>query len=463
MHPYADKLREECGIFGIWGNNKASFHTARGLFSLQHRGQEGAGIVTYSDHDGFLAHRGPGLVSDNFPPEKLKSLRGRAAIGHVRYSTAGATGPKALENIQPLFAETAYGMLAIAHNGNLTNADVIRQKMISSGHIFHASSDTAVILHLSAHDHGNTRIEQIVDGLKKVTGSYALVLLTDTELIGIRDPYGVRPLVLGKQNRSFVLSSETCALDAIGAKFIREVEPGEMVIISDKGLRSLKPFPKKERRACDFEDIYFARPDSIIDGRSVSETRNHFGRILAIEAPAKADIVLPVPDSGMSAALGFSEASGIPFSVAGLVRNHYVGRTFIDPAQATRAVRVRLKLNANRAVVKGKKVVLVDDSIVRGTTIKEIVRMLRRAGAKEIHLRISCPQIKFSCHYGIDTPSRKKLLASNFKTVEGMRRYLGVNSLYFLSIDGLHSVIGDKKHGKCCGQCSACFTGNYFT
>ncbi len=457
-----DKLHEECGIFGVFNHSRAAFLTMEGLHALQHRGQEGAGIVSLSKDGEFCAHRGHGLVSENFPPNVLQGLVGRCAIGHVRYPTCGNNDKpeKVFRSIQPFFAETAFGGLAMAHNGNLTNTTDIRVKMIKNGHIFYSSSDSEVLLKLIARDHKHGVIARIVDGLKKVRGAYSLVMLTKNEMIGIRDPHGIRPLVLGKLQRSWVLASETCALDIVNARFIREVEPGEMIIISNNGIRSLKPFPSKTSNLCDFEFIYFARPDSVIGGQSVQSVRIRLGEHLARFCPAKADIVSAVPDSGVPAALGFSRASGIPYDPA-LVRNHYVGRTFIDPVQATRAVRVHLKLNANRAIVAGKRIVLVDDSIVRGTTIREIVKMLRKAKVKEIHLRISCPQIKYPCFFGIDTPDKNKLFVNRFSSIEEMQKYLGVDSLGFLPIEELHKAINKKTSGCCSGFCSACFTGKY--
>jgi amidophosphoribosyltransferase len=457
-----DAPHEECGIVGVYNLKDAAFLAMRGLFALQHRGQEGAGIISRSEKGEFFAHRGHGLVSENFPPEVLHKLIGRCATGHVRYSTSGDNSDKeeAFRNIQPFFAETAFGGLALAHNGNLINAAPIRTEMIKFGHIFNSSSDSEVILQLAARYHNQGLIARIIEGLKKVRGSYSLVMLTDHEMIGVRDPFGFRPLVLGKLRRGWVLASETCALDILDAKFVREVEPGEMVVVSKGGIRSLRPFSAKPNCMCDFEYIYFARPDSVIEGQSVQNVRVRLGEQLAKLCPATADIVSAVPDSGVPAALGFSKESGIQYNPV-LVRNHYVGRTFIDPVQATRAVRVRLKLNANRTIVAGKRIVLVDDSIVRGTTIKVIVAMLRKAGAKEIHLRISCPPIKHSCYYGIDTPNRSKLFANRFNSIEKMRQYLKVDSLAFLSLAGLHTAIGKKSCGSCTGLCSACFTGKY--
>ena len=459
-----DKPHEECGIAGVYGHKEAAFFVTRMLHALQHRGQEGAGIVSLSEVVDFRAHRGHGLVSENFPPITLKGLPGNKAIGHVRYSTSGNNdvAEEAFKNIQPFFAETAFGGLALATNGNLTNAVSIRKKMIKAGHIFHSSSDSEVILQLTARDHKHGHTARIIEGLKKVRGSYSIIMLTKYGMIGSRDPFGMRPLVLGKLRKCWVLASETCALDIINARFVREIEPGEMVIINENGVRSLKPFQKKPSRLCDFEFIYFARPDSVMGGQSVQTVRIRLGEHLAQLWPVDADIVSAVPDSGVPAALGFSRASGIPYD-PGLVRNHYVGRTFIDPVQATRSVRVHLKLNANRAIVAGKKIVLVDDSIVRGTTIREIVRMLRRAKVKEIHLRISCPPIKHPCFYGIDTPNKKNLLASRFDSIEKMRKYLGVDSLGFLSLEELRKAIRKKPCDSCSGLCSACFTGKYPT
>jgi len=459
-----DKQKEKCGTAGVFGHKKAAFLTMRMLHALQHRGQEGTGIVSSPKKGEFCYHRGHGLVSENFQPATIRELIGPSAIGHVRYSTSGAnnTMEEASKNIQPFFAQTAFGGLALAHNGNLTNTDKIRAEMIKTGHIFHSTSDTEVVLQLAARNHTKGHIPRIIRSLKKVRGSYAMIMLTKKEMIGVRDPFGIRPLVLGKLRKCWVLASETCALDIIGARLIREIEPGEMVVISENGIRSLKPFSKKQERECDFEYIYFAKPDSFVGGQSVQVVRTRLGEHLARLCPAKADVVIPVPDSGVPAALGFSRASGITFDF-GLIRNHYVGRTFIDPNQATRALRVLLKLNVNRAIVAGKKIVVVDDSIVRATTIKQIVKMLRKAKVKEIHLRISCPPIRFSCNLGIDTPDRSKLFANRFQCIEDMVNDLGVDSLGFLSLEELYKGIGKKPCGSCSGLCSACFTGKYPT
>jgi amidophosphoribosyltransferase len=465
-----DKPKEECGIVGIFNHPRASLLTAMMLHALQHRGQEGAGIVTSGTEKGFCAHRGPGLVSGNFPPHIIEKLLGRSAIGHVRYSTSGDNFPeKALHNLQPFFAETAFGGLGLAHNGNLTNADQLRAELISQGSIFRSSSDTEVILHLVAKNHDLGQISRIIEGLKRVKGSYSLVALNEHELIGIRDPFGIRPLILGKFQGSWILASETCALDTlrdpdnpkIEAKFVREIEPGEIVIISQNGIRSIKPFEPQSPRPCIFEYIYFARPDSIIEGQTLYDTRIRMGQILAQEHPVEADVIVPVPDSGVPAALGYAQESRTLFAT-GLTRNHYVGRTFIEPKQATREVRVGMKLNPITSVINGRRVVVVDDSVVRGTTGRVIIRMIRRAGAKEIHLRLSSPPIPYSCFYGIDTPQQDFLLAHKLGSVEKMRRFLEVDSLGFLSLGGVYQAIGKGLRRNDCPQaCDACFTGDY--
>ncbi len=454
-----DLLREECGVFGIHGHADAAALTALGLHALQHRGQEAAGICTY-DGTQFNLERRLGLVGDHFTQEKvIGRLKGSSAIGHVRYSTAGGT---ILRNVQPFFAELAIGGFAIAHNGNLTNGLTLRRELIQSGAIFQSTTDTEVILHLVARSPHRRLIERFTDALRQVEGGYALVVLTEQGLLGARDPLGIRPLVLGRLDESWILASETCALDIIGATFEREIENGEIVVIDEEGLHSYHPFPKQPERPCIFEYIYFARPDSIVHGRSVYEVRKEMGRILAREAPAEADVVVPVPDSGVPAALGFAQESGLPFEL-GIIRNHYVGRTFIEPTQKIRALGVKLKHNANRSVLSGRRVVLIDDSIVRGTTSKKIVQMVREAGAAEVHMRIASPPITHPDYYGIDTPDRKSLLAATH-TLEEMRDYIRADSLAFLSVDGIYRAIGFEGRNDQCPQFTDhCFTGDYPT
>jgi len=452
-----DHFHDECGVFGVFGHPDAAALTALGLHALQHRGQEAAGIVAY-DGKQFNPHRGPGLVSDNFSSkEVIERLRGHAAIGHVRYAT---TGEVAARNIQPLFADFEFGGLALCHNGNLTNSYQLRRQLVRRGSLFQSTSDTEVIIHLIATSLKETVVERLVDALRQVEGAYSLVGLSQEALIGLRDPLGVRPLVIGKLADSWILSSETCALDIIGAEFVRDVEPGEIVTIGAGGVKSLKPFDHAGKRFCVFEYIYFARPDSVLDGKSVYEARKRIGRELAIENPVDADIVVPVPDSGVPAALGYALESGIPFEL-GIIRNHYVGRTFIEPTDQIRHLGVRLKHNANRADLKGKRVILVDDSIVRGTTSTKIVDMVRRAGAAEVHMRISSPPTSHSCFYGIATPERDQLLAARFD-VEAMAKFIGADSLAFVSIDGLYRAMGEARRDPMGPRfCDACFTGDY--
>ena len=455
-----DLLREECGVFGVWEHPDAAALTALGLHALQHRGQEAAGICTY-DGTQFNLERRLGLVGDHFTREKvIGRLKGTAAIGHVRYSTAGGT---VLRNVQPFFAELSTGGFAIAHNGNLTNGLTLRRELIQSGAIFQSTTDTEVILHLVARSPHRRLIERFTDALRQVEGGYALVALTQRKLIGARDPLGIRPLILGRLGESWILASETCALDIIGAQFVREVENGEIVVIDGQGVHSYHPFPKRPERPCIFEYIYFARPDSIVHGRSVYEVRKEMGRILAREAPPKgADVVVPVPDSGVPAALGYAQESGLPFEL-GIIRNHYVGRTFIEPTQKIRALGVKLKHNANRAVLTGKRVVLIDDSIVRGTTSKKIVQMVREAGAREVHMRIASPPITHPDFYGIDTPRREALLAAT-RSLKEMEEYIGADSLAFLSVDGIYRAIGHEGRDDACPQFTDhCFTGDYPT
>jgi amidophosphoribosyltransferase len=453
-----DKVREECGVFGIYDHADAAAHTVLGLHALQHRGQEAAGIVSF--HEGqFYSHRSMGQVADNFNSQRvIEALPGRAAIGHVRYSTTGET---ILRNVQPLFAELTDGGFAVAHNGNLTNALLLRRQLIRKGAIFQSTSDTEVIIHLVALSEYKTLIDKLVDALKQVEGAYSLVILTRNGMIALRDPLGVRPLVLGHMpGGGFVAASETCALDIIGATFLRQVDPGEIVTIDEHGLHSIKPFPPAKARPCIFEHIYFSRPDSYVTGNSVYNVRKNIGRELARENPVAADLVIPVPDSGTPAAIGYAQESGIPFEL-GIIRNHYVGRTFIEPSDQIRHLGVKLKHNANRWELAGKRVVLVDDSIVRGTTSVKIVDMVRSAGASEVHMRIASPPTTHSCFYGVDTPERSKLLAARMDVAE-MAKYIGVDSLAFLSIEGLYRAVGEARRNDGSPQyCDACFTGDY--
>jgi len=454
-----DVLREKCGVFGIYGHPDAAALTALGLHALQHRGQEAAGIVTF-DGKRFHSEKRLGLVGDHFSrAETIAQLPGSVAIGHTRYATTGGT---ILRNVQPLFSELDGGGFAIAHNGNLTNGLTLRRNLIREGAICQSTSDTEVLLHLVARSRRNRFIDRFIDALMQIEGAYAFVGLTNKKLIGARDPLGIRPLVLGELQGHYILASETCALDIIGARFVRDIENGEIVIITDDGIESVKPFPPIAARPCIFEYIYFARPDSTVNGRNVYTVRKRMGAELAAEAPADADVVVPVPDSGVPAALGFAQASGIPYEL-GIIRNHYVGRTFIQPTQSVRELGVRLKHSANRAVIAGKRVVLIDDSIVRGTTSLKIVRMMREAGAKEVHFRIACPPIRFPDYYGIDTPEKEKLLAANH-TLEEMRAYVGADSLAFLSVDGVYRATGYESRNPARPQFTDhCFTGDYPT
>ncbi|MDA0996945.1 MAG: amidophosphoribosyltransferase [Proteobacteria bacterium] len=452
-----DKPHEECGLFGIFDYNDAAAHTALGLHALQHRGQESVGIVTY-DGAQFHSHRALGLVGDNFSSENVISkLPGRVAMGHVRYATTGAT---ILRNVQPLFAEFKFGGLAIAHNGNLTNAYALRRSLIDRGSIFQSTNDTETIVHLIARSEFGRVVDRITDALTQVEGAYSLVAMTQKKLIGVRDPHGVRPLVIGRLGTAYIITSETCALDIIGAKFIRDVDPGEIVVIDEQGLHSIKPFSKVSRRFCIFEYIYFARPDSVIEGKHVYAVRKSIGRELARESAIAADVIVPVPDSGVPAALGYAQEADLPFEL-GIIRNHYVGRTFIEPTAQIRNLGVRLKHNANVGALKGKRVILVDDSIVRGTTSTKIVDMVRNAGAREVHMRISSPPTTHSCFYGIDTPERDQLMAANHD-VKAMADIIGVDSLAFISIDGLYRAVGEaRRNGELPQYCDACFTGEY--
>ncbi|TAL80813.1 MAG: amidophosphoribosyltransferase [Beijerinckiaceae bacterium] len=455
----ADKLHEECGVFGIYGHPEAATITALGLHALQHRGQEAAGIVSFDGHR-FNSERRLGLVSEHFSrASTIERLPGHAAVGHVRYATTGET---ILRNVQPLFSELSSGGFAVAHNGNLTNGRTLRRELVRDGAIFQSTTDTEAILHLVARSRRNRIVERFIEAVRQIEGAYSLVALTNKKLIGARDPLGIRPLVLGQLDGHYILASETCALDIIGAHFVRDVENGEIVVISDNGLESLRPFPKVPMRPCIFEYIYFSRPDSIVHGRSVYEVRKAFGTELARETHVEADVIVPVPDSGVPAAIGFAQESGIPFEL-GIIRNHYIGRTFIQPTQSVRELGVRLKHSANRAAIAGKRIVLIDDSIVRGTTSVKIVRMMREAGAREVHFRISSPPITHPDYYGIDTPDRDKLLAATH-SVEEMRAYIGCDSLAFLSIDGLYRALGEPGRDPVRPQFTDhCFTGDYPT
>ena len=451
------KIKEECGVFGISNAKDASALTALGLHALQHRGQEGCGIVTF-DGNHYFSEKRFGLVGDNFNKEKiLKKLKGNYAIGHNRYST---TGDNTLRNIQPFFADTNAGGIGVAHNGNLTNSIFLRKKLVEEGAIFYTTSDTETIVQLIAKSKRKKTIDKIIDAIFQIQGGYALVMLTQNSLIGVRDPYGIRPLILGKLNNSYVLASETCALDIIGAKFIREVENGEIILIENGKIVSIKPFPPQKIRPCVFEYIYFSRPDSILNNKSAYEHRKNLGIELAKENNLKADIVVPVPDSGNAAALGFAQHLGIKFEL-GLIRNHYVGRTFIEPSQKIRSLGVKLKLNANQSTIKGKKIILIDDSLVRGTTSHKIIKMLYDAGAKEVHMKIACPEIRFPDFYGVDTPTKKELLAAN-KSNDEICKYIGAKSLNFLTLSGLYKAMGfDKRNDNYPQLTDHYFTGDY--
>ncbi len=455
----ADRLREECGVFGIFGHPDAAAITALGLHALQHRGQEAAGIASF-DAGRFHSERRLGLVGDHFSKQStIERLPGRAAIGHVRYSTTGET---ILRNVQPLFAELDSGGFAVAHNGNLTNGLTLRRGLVREGALYQSTSDTEVVLHLTARSRKPRFLERFIEALRQLEGAYAFVGLTNHDLVGARDPLGIRPLVLGELDGCYILASETCALDIIGARFVRDVENGEIVVINSKGVQSIRAFPPQPARPCIFEYIYFARPNSVVHGRSVYAVRKNMGAELARESPADADMVVPVPDSGVPAALGFAQESGLPFEF-GIIRNHYVGRTFIQPTQSVREVGVRMKHSANRGAVAGKRIVLIDDSIVRGTTSVKIVRMMREAGAKEVHFRISSPPITHPDYYGIDTPDRDKLLAAQMD-LEEMRAYIDADSLAFLSVDGVYRSMGFARRDPVRPQFTDhCFTGEYPT
>lgn len=455
-----DRLREECGVFGVFGHDDASAITALGLHALQHRGQEAAGIAA-CDGEQFHLERRMGLVGDNFNKSSvIGRLKGNMAIGHNRYSTTGET---VLRNVQPLFADLDTGGFAVAHNGNLTNALTLRSELVSSGAICQSTSDTEVILHLLSRSKKRRIVERFVDAIRQIEGAYALVALTNDMLIGARDPVGIRPLVIGQlKDGAYVLASETCALDIVDAKFVREVDNGEVVAITKDGIESHRPFPKRPAQPCIFEYIYFARPDSVINGRSVYDVRKQMGVELARESHPDIDVVVPIPDSGVPAAIGYSQHSGVPFEL-GIIRNHYVGRTFIEPEQRIRALGVKLKHSANAGVIRGKRIILIDDSVVRGTTSKKIVQLMYEAGAKEVHMRIASPPITHPDYYGIDTPKSEDLLAAQLD-LEGMRNFMGATSLAFLSVDGVYRAVGQKGRDPLAPQFTDhCFTGQYPT
>jgi amidophosphoribosyltransferase len=463
-HPFDDdKLKEECGIFGVVGVGDAANFVALGLHALQHRGQEAGGIVSYHPDHGFNSARRFGYVRDNFTKaDVMDTLPGSLSIGHVRYSTAGSKGATAIRDVQPFFGEFSMGGCAIAHNGNITNANALRRELIERGSIFQSSSDSECIIHLMARSIQKTLAERIKDALRRVEGAFSVVAMTRTKLIGVRDPLGVRPLVLGRIGDSgWALASETCALDIIGADFVREVDPGEMLVIEGNKVETSRPFAPAKPRFCIFENVYFSRPDSIIHGRSVYETRRQIGVELAREAPVEADLVCPVPDSGTPAAIGYSQESGIPYAM-GIIRNQYMGRTFIEPTEHIRNMGVRLKLNVNRALIKGKRVILVDDSVVRGTTSRKIKDMILEAGAAEVHFRIASPPTAWPCFYGVDTPERSKLLAATMSEEE-MRVWIGVDSLKFVTLDGLYRAAGEAMGRDMANPqfCDACFSGDY--
>jgi amidophosphoribosyltransferase len=446
-----DGFREECGVFGIQGHPEAANLTYLGLYALQHRGQESVGIAS-SDGARLQVHRAMGYVADAFDEAQLSVLTGTSAVGHVRYSTAGESG---LKNAQPILIECAHGEIAVCHNGNLVNALELRDQLVKQGSIFQTTSDTEVLLHLYARSKAETIEQALVESIAQVRGAFSLVMLTPTRLIAARDPHGFRPLALGRLGDAWVACSETCAMDLIGATYVRDVEPGEVVVISDGNLKSYKPFLPERVAHCVFEHVYFARPDSYVFGKSVNEVRTNLGRTLAREAPVEADVVVPIPDSGVCAAIGYSEQSGIPMRM-GLIRNHYVGRTFIQPQQSIRHFGVRVKLNPVRSILEGKRVILVDDSIVRGTTSRKIVRMVKAAGAKEVHMRISCPPTISPCFYGVDTPRRSELIAATH-TQDEIRRYLDAESLNYLSLEGLLDSVGAGRQS----YCTSCYTGQY--
>ncbi|KTR84884.1 amidophosphoribosyltransferase [Novosphingobium barchaimii] len=463
-HPFrdqdGDKLREECGVFGVIGARDAVNIAALGLHALQHRGQEAVGITTYDGRE-FYSHRGLGHVAQVFADKSIsETLPGEMASGHVRYSTTGGSG---LRNVQPLFADLSAGGFSIAHNGNISNASHLKRELVRRGAIFQSTSDTEVIIHLVATSRYPTLMDRFVDALRMVEGAYSLICMTEQGMIACRDPLGIRPLVMGRLGDATIFASETVALDVIGAEFVRSIEPGEMVQVDHKGVvSSHRPFGTPAPRPCIFEHVYFSRPDSVMDGRSVYSVRKQIGVELAKESPADADLVIPVPDSGVPAAIGYAQESGIPFEL-GIIRSHYVGRTFIQPSEGARHADVKRKHNANRAIIEGKRVILIDDSIVRGTTSMKIVEMMRDAGAAEVHMRIASPPTGHSCFYGVDTPERSKLLAANMDT-EAMAAFIKADSLAFVSIDGLYRAVGEAERNNTCPQfCDACFSGEYPT
>jgi len=447
-----DKFKDECGVFGIFGHPEAANLTYLGLYALQHRGQESAGIVT-ADGERMRASRAMGHVADAFDESALQALPGHLAIGHTRYSTAGESR---INNAQPFLIDCAHGQIAVAHNGNLVNARELRDDLVRDGAIFQTSSDTEVLLHLYARSKAPAIEEALIESVTQIRGAFSLVLLTKDRLIAVRDPNGFRPLALGKLGDAWIVCSETCALDLIGGTYVRDIEPGEVLVISDGGLRSIKAFPPAPLSHCVFEHVYFARPDSYVFGRSVNDVRTDLGRVLAREAPADADVVVPIPDSGVCAATGFAEEARLPLRM-GLIRNHYVGRTFIQPQQSIRHFGVKVKLNPVRSILEGQRVVLLDDSIVRGTTSRKIVKMVKAAGAKEVHLRISCPPTISPCFYGVDTPSRTELIAATH-TIDEIRKYVGADSLAYLSIEGLRQAVGASQQQS---YCTSCYTGVY--
>ncbi|SNB64257.1 amidophosphoribosyltransferase [Arboricoccus pini] len=454
-----DKLHEECGVFAIYGASHAAAVTALGLHALQHRGQEAAGIVSF-DGKLFHQHRAKGLIGDSFSRKSvIEQLPGNAALGHNRYATTGASE---MRNVQPLYADFAFGGFALAHNGNLSNAGKLRRELVQRGSIFQSTSDTETIIHLMAISKKKTIVHRLIEAMEQCEGAYSLAAMYDDGIIGVRDPLGIRPLVLGELDGASVLASETCALDILGAAYVRDIEPGEVVVIDKRGMTSLRPFKPREHRFCIFEYVYFARPDSTLEGRGVYDIRKRIGQELAREQPTPADVIVPVPDSGVPAAIGYAQESGIPFEL-GIIRNHYVGRTFIEPTDQIRHLGVKLKHNANRSMLAGKRVILVDDSIVRGTTSTKIVAMVRQAGASEVHMRIASPPTQHGCYYGVDTPERSKLLAARH-TLDEMARIIGVDSLGFLSFDGLYRAVGEAKRDPAnLAFCDACFTGDYPT
>ena len=447
----SDKFKDECGVFGIYGHDNAASLTYLGLYALQHRGQESAGIATANDGK-LTLRRAMGYVGDAFNDRMLSELPGRSAIGHVRYSTFGDSR---IVNAQPILIDCAHGQIALCHNGNLVNAGDLREQLVRAGSIFQTNSDTEVILHLYAKSVAEKAEDAIVESVSQVSGAFSLVMLTPESLIAVRDPHGFRPLALGRIGDTYVVCSETCAMDLIGAEYVREVEPGEVLVIGPSGLRSYMPFAPTPSAHCIFEHVYFARPDSYVFGKSVNEVRTNLGRLLANESGVEADAVVPIPDSGLCAALGYAESSGVPLKM-GLIRNHYVGRTFIQPHQSVRGLKVKVKLNTVRSILEGKRIVLVDDSIVRGTTSKKIVSMIKAAGAREVHMRISCPPTVSPCYYGIDTPHRDELIAAKH-SVDEIRDYMGADTLAYLSMDGLQQAVGDSHPD----YCTACYTKNY--